>query len=88
MSSSSGKEQVLTINLSEALRAPLKIRARKAVKLVREYVARALKTKEVFLDASLNEAIWKRSISKPPRRVRVKVKVEEEVARVSLAEGT
>jgi large subunit ribosomal protein L31e len=85
---SSEKEQVLTINLSKVLRAPLKIRAKKAVKLVREHVAKTLKIKDVFLDSSLNEAIWKRSISKPPRRIKVKVEVEEETARVSLAEGT
>lgn len=84
---SSEKEQILTINLSRALRVPLKIRAKKAVKLVREYVAKTLKVEEVFVDGSLNEAIWKRSISKPPRRIKVKVEVEEETARVSLAEG-
>lgn len=85
---SSEKEQVLTINLSKALRAPLKIRTRKAVKLLKEYVSRTLKIKEVILDNNLNEAIWKRSISKPPRRIKVRVEVEEETARVSLAEGT
>ncbi|MBO3757718.1 MAG: 50S ribosomal protein L31e [Thermoproteota archaeon] len=85
---SSEKEKILTVNLSKALRAPLKIRAKKAVKLVREYVARALKIKEVVLDSNLNEAIWRHSISKPPRKIKIKVEVEEETAKVSLAEKT
>jgi large subunit ribosomal protein L31e len=86
--SSSEKEHILTINLSKASEAPLKIRAKKAVKLVREQVIKILKVKEVLIDTNLNEAIWKRSISKPPKRIKVKVEVEEETARVSLAEGT
>ncbi|MBO3763099.1 MAG: 50S ribosomal protein L31e [Candidatus Brockarchaeota archaeon] len=85
---SSEKEKILTVNLSKALRAPLKIRAKKAVKLVREYVARALKIKEVVLDSNLNEVIWRHSISKPPRKIKIKVEVEEETAKVSLAEKT
>jgi large subunit ribosomal protein L31e len=79
-------ERIYTIPLREAFDAPRPRRANKAVKVIREYVAKHTKAKEVKLDASLNEAVWEHSREKPPRKVKVKVVTEEDVAVASLVE--
>ena len=79
-------ERTYTIPLREVYEAPRPRRANKAVKAIKEYVAKHMKAKEVKLDKSINEAIWERSREKPPRKIKVKVVKEEDVATASLVE--
>ena len=79
-------ERIYTIPLREVFNAPRPRRANKAVRLIREYVAKHTKANEVKLDASLNEAVWEHSREKPPRKVKVKVVTEEGIATASLVE--
>ena len=53
-------------------------RAPRAVKFVREFVARHAKAEEVIIAPEVNEKIWERGIEKPPNKLRIKVKVVEE----------
>jgi len=66
-------ERVYTIPLRKAKAAPRYKRAKKAAKLVREFIARHMKTNEdlVWIDPRLNEFIWQRGAEKPPARIRV-----------------
>ncbi|MCD6503659.1 MAG: 50S ribosomal protein L31e [Thermoplasmata archaeon] len=66
-------ERVYTIPLRKAKAAPRYKRAKKAAKLVREFIARHMKTKEelIWIDPRLNEFIWQRGAEKPPARIRV-----------------
>ena len=66
-------ERVYTIPLRKAKSAPRYKRAKKAAKIVREFIARHMKTSEdlVWIDPGLNEYIWQRGAEKPPSRVRV-----------------
>lgn len=66
-------ERVYTIPLRKAKAAPRYKRAKKAAILIREFIARHMKTKEdlVWIDPRLNEFIWKRGAEKPPARIRV-----------------
>lgn len=63
------------INLRRAYEVSRTKRAKYAVGLVRRFIARHLKVevKSVKIGQRLNEALWMRSIEKPPRRVRVSV---------------
>ncbi|MCC6064898.1 MAG: 50S ribosomal protein L31e [Thermofilum sp.] len=70
--------RVYTIPLRDAYRAPWTKRAKVAVRLVREFVARHVKAQVVKVSPALNEVIWARGIRKPPRRVKVKVSLTEE----------
>ncbi len=80
--------RVYTINLRDAYRAPRKKRAKVAIRLIHEFVSRHMKVEYVVIGNDVNEAVWSRGAEKPPRRLRVKVeKVEEDLAKVSLAEG-
>ena len=50
-------------------------RARKAIKFLRAFSARHMKTVEekVLIGADVNEFIWRNGIQKPPRKLRVKM---------------
>jgi large subunit ribosomal protein L31e len=73
-------ERVYTIPLKDTMRVPSYRRSNRAIKEVRSYLAKHMKTSEedVKIDQSLNEVIWARGDSKPPLRVRVRaVKFED-----------
>jgi len=64
-------------------------RAKRAIKLIREFVKRQYKkAEEIIIDNSVNELVWSRGIEKPPRRIRVKVEYDEKekVVKVFLPE--
>ncbi|MDT7885769.1 MAG: 50S ribosomal protein L31e [Thermoproteota archaeon] len=67
------EERIMTINLRDAKKAPLYKRSKKAVKLLKELVKRFTKQKEIWISQEVNEAIWKRGIKKPPRKIKVKI---------------
>lgn len=53
-------------------------RARKAVKFLHDYLVRHTKTENVSIDNGLNQHIWSRGSSKPPRRVQIKAVKDSE----------
>src|SRR3989338_1508471 len=71
-------------------------RANKAIKTVREFLARHMKVrdgiKSVKLSKFLNQAVWRRSIKKPPAKIEVKAtkystgEVEAELAKLGKQE--
>ncbi len=74
------KERIYTVNLSPAYDYVRTKRAKRAVKILRQFIARHAKrdVKEVKLSVALNNFIWKHSICKPPRKVKVRVIIKEE----------
>ncbi len=63
-------------------------RAKRAIRIIREYVMRHFKqAEEIVISNEVNEFVWSRGIEKPPRRVKVTVEFDpsEKVARVLLA---
>lgn len=79
-------ERVYTIPLREAFDVPRTRRSNKAVKVVREFLEQHTKATEVKLDATVNEAIWNKGREKPPRKIKVKVVKEDDIANVTLVE--
>ncbi len=82
------KEQIYTIPLRSVKRTPRWKRSKRAVKDVRAYLTRHMKTdsESVKLDRTINEAIWRRGSEKPPRRIRVRaVRFEDGVVEAELA---
>lgn len=84
-------ERIYTIPLRAAyLKAPRPKRANRAVKEVKIFLARHMKSEmeKVWLDNPVNEAIWARGIQKPPRRIRIKaIRFDDGVVEVSLPEA-
>jgi large subunit ribosomal protein L31e len=81
------EERVYVVPLSRAKRAARYKRAPRAVRILREFIARHMKSEDVRIDGSLNERLWMRGARKPPSRIRVKaVKRDDGSILVSLAE--
>ena len=84
-----GKEAIYTIPLSKAYEKPRKRRAKTAVKELRKFVKRHAKVDNenvIKISNSVNALIWFRSIEKPPRKVKVKVVIEDPYVYVLLPE--
>lgn len=80
-------ERVYVIPLKEVKNVPRTIRSPRAVRYVKEFIKRHMKTDDVKIDASLNEKIWERGIQKIPPKVKVKaIKDEDGTVAVTLVE--
>jgi len=82
-------ERVMTIPLRDVLAGSNTDRADKAMNLVRSHLAQHFNVEEesVRLDPSINETVWERGRSKPPRKLRVRAaRFEEEGEAVVEAE--
>jgi len=73
------EEKIFTIPLRKAFELERQKRAKNASKIVRAFLKRHMKSENIKIGKSINEAIWKRSISKPPRKVRIHVLKEEDI---------
>jgi large subunit ribosomal protein L31e len=73
-------ERVMTVPLRDVLAGSNTDRADKAMSLVRSHLAQHFNVEEeaVRLDPSINEAVWERGRSKPPRKLRVRAARFEE----------
>lgn len=80
-------ERVYIIPLRDVKRVPRTIRSPKAVKLVREFLEKHMKSDDIKLDSSVNEKIWERGIQKVPPKIKVKaIKEEDGSVSVTLVE--
>ncbi len=75
--------KVYTIPLSDVYNQPWSKRARKATRMVREFLQKHTK-KEVKIAGDVNEAIWARGMKHPPRKIRVNVEIEDNIATARL----
>ena len=92
------EEKFYTIPLSKAWLRPPNKRAPRAIKIIREFVRRHMKIRQInsgdeeeeklVILNEVNEKIWSRGIEKPPRKIRVRVtKDKDDNVKVFLAEG-
>jgi large subunit ribosomal protein L31e len=73
------EEKVYTIPLRHVwVVTPRGRRAPRAVRDVRDYVARHMKADEVAVSNEINSEIWGRSINKPPRKITVRAVKDKE----------
>ncbi len=80
-------ERVYTIPLRDAKKTSKFRRSKRAINILREFVARHMHVSEdnVKIDNEVNEKIWERGIKKPPSKIKVLVKKEGDIAIVKLA---
>lgn len=67
--------KVYTVNLSEARNKPRTRRSRKALKALKDYLTKNLKSTEIKIDSKLNDLVV--GGSRPPSRVKVQVNEED-----------
>jgi large subunit ribosomal protein L31e len=80
------EEKFYDLNLRRIWNAPREKRTPRAVRFLREFVAQRMKTTEVLLSEETNSMLWQRGISKPPRKIRVRV-VKDKDGRVIVFPG-
>ena len=72
-------ERVYTINIrKEVLEKPRWERSKHAVRAVREFLKRHMKSDKIKLDNSITKAIWTRGATKPLNKIRIKAEKDEE----------
>jgi len=73
------EEKVYTISLRHVWVVTARgKRAPRAVRDVRDFVAHHMKAEEVAMSNEVNEALWSRSINKPPRKITVRAVKDKE----------
>ncbi len=80
------EEHVYIIPLREARRMPRWKRSNGAIKDIRKYLAKHMKSEDVKLDQGINEKVWARGSTKPPSKIRVRaMKMEDGQVQAELA---
>jgi len=79
-------ERVYTVPFGKAYEYIRTKRARRAVRILRLFLARHMKTdpEMVRISEQLNEFVWSRSMQKPPRKIKIKVVKENGMVNASL----
>lgn len=72
------EERVYTIPFRRVWTTPSGKRTPRASRMLRDFVRRHMKTEDVHLSNEVNEELWARSISKPPRQIKVRVVKDKE----------
>jgi len=72
------EEKFYDLNLRRIWVAPREKRTPRAVRYVRQYAAQRMKTDNVSLSEETNSLLWSRGISKPPRKIRIRVVKDKE----------
>ena len=75
-------ERIYTVPLGDVYRAPRDKRVPKAVRLLRGFIAKHMKAdgQKILLSENLNKYLWRNSIQRPPRKIKVRlIKEEKEI---------
>jgi ribosomal protein L31E len=72
------EEKFYDLNLRRIWTAPREKRTPRAVRYVRQFAAQRMKTDNVSLSEETNSLLWNRGISKPPRKIRIRVVKDKE----------
>lgn len=65
-------ERIYIVPLAKARRGPRNKWAKKSMRFLREFMERHFKPETLVISQEVNEAIWKRGIQKPPRKLKVR----------------
>jgi large subunit ribosomal protein L31e len=71
-------ERIYTIPLRYVRKAPRTKRAPKAVRYIRAFIEKHMKSSEVKFDSSLNERLWEKGIENIPAKIKVKAAKQED----------
>ena len=80
------QEHIYVIPLRDARRMPRWKRSNGAIKDIRKYLAKHMKSADVKLDKGINEKVSSRGSTKPPSKIRVRaMKMEDGQVQAELA---
>lgn len=81
-------ERIFIVPLRKARRGTKEKFASKAMRYLKNFVMRHMKSDSVIIGSELNEYVWTNGMRNPPRRVEVKAKVTDGVAFTNLSSVT
>ncbi len=76
--SSKELERSYTVPLSRAWIAARHRRTVRAVNILKEFAKRHMKSSEIKIEPKLNEQLWERGITRPPRHITVRMQRDED----------
>jgi large subunit ribosomal protein L31e len=79
---------VYTINLGKAWLTPQYRRTDRVINMIKEFAKRHMKNENIKIDQELNREIWKKGKTNPPRKVRVRMSLDDNVVLVSSYQET
>jgi large subunit ribosomal protein L31e len=71
-------KRTYVVPLGVVFEAPPYRRGKKAILVIRKFVTRHMKAKQVSIDTEVNELIWSRGIKHPPRRITLEMERDED----------
>ncbi len=71
-------ERLYMIPLRDAYEASKTRRAKKAIRIIKEFARRHMKGENVKISEGVNKAVWNRGAEKPPRRITVLIRKDED----------
>ena len=74
---------VYTINLGKAWLTPQYRRTDRVINMIKEFAKRHMKNENVKIDQELNKEICKQGKTNPPRKVRVRMSLDDNIVLVS-----
>lgn len=72
------EERMYNIPFRRVWITPRGKRTPRAVRMLREYIGRHMKVENIVISNEVNEQIWAKGISKPPRNLRVRAVKDKE----------
>ena len=81
--SNEDRTHVYTINLGKAWLTPQYRRTDRVINMIKEFAKRHMKNENIKIDQELNREIWKKGKTNPPRKVRVRMSLDDNVVLVS-----
>ncbi len=82
------EEKIYTVPLRKAYNYIRTKRTRRAVAILQQFVVKHSKVtlNNVKISNALNSALWKRSMQKPPHKIKIKVLIDADIAKVYLVD--
>ena len=80
-------ERIYTIPLRNVKSSPRNHRTDRAVRAVKTYLSKHMKSEEIWIDGAVNEKLWERGMYRIPSKIRVRaLKFDDGVVEVTLPE--
>lgn len=73
------EERIYTINLGKRLlKVSRQEKSKKAIRTIRNFLKKHMKSERIKLDKSITENVWKSGDQKPPNKIRIKATKDDE----------
>lgn len=80
-------ERIYTIPLRKWIVRTRRIaRSKRVIKAIKNYLLKHTKAEDIRISQQLNSIVWVKGAKKPPHRIKIKVRLEDKIAKAMLPE--